>query len=125
MDKINIFDIDGMYFPAGRRTRVMLGANGALPGDLFCQGYVVVDPDGSIPEHAHAAAESYTILQGQGIITVEKEEQAVGPYDMVYIASGKPHALRNTGKGELHLMFVYAPNTVAEHWSREESGALR
>lgn len=125
MNKINIFDIEGTYFPAGRRTRVMLGANGALPGDLFCQGYVVIDPHGSIPEHEHAAAESYTILQGHGVISVEKEEQKVGPHDMVYIPSGKPHTLRNTGEGELHLMFVYAPNTVAEHWSQEKSGELR
>ena len=32
MKKFNIFDIEGMEFPAGRRTRVMYGENGAVNG---------------------------------------------------------------------------------------------
>ena len=42
MQKVNIWDIEGTEFPAGRRTRVILGQNGAMEGDKFCQGYVVV-----------------------------------------------------------------------------------
>ena len=44
MKKLNIFDIEGMEFPAGRRTRVMYGANGAIDGEYFCQGFVVIYP---------------------------------------------------------------------------------
>ena len=32
MKKFNIFDIEGMEFPAGRRTRVMYGENGEING---------------------------------------------------------------------------------------------
>ena len=42
MQKGNIFEIEGTWFPAGRRTRVMLGENGAINGEYFCQGYVVI-----------------------------------------------------------------------------------
>ena len=42
MEKVNIWDIEGTEFPAGRRTRVILGQNGAMEGSKFCQGYVVV-----------------------------------------------------------------------------------
>ena len=51
MQKVNIWDIEGTEFPAGRRTRVILGQNGAMEGDKFCQGYVVVYKGGGIPEH--------------------------------------------------------------------------
>ena len=40
MEKVNIWDIEGTEFPAGRRTRVILGQNGAMEGSKFCQGYV-------------------------------------------------------------------------------------
>ena len=59
MLKGNIFEIKGTEFPAGRCTRVMLGENGCINGDYFCQGYVMVHPDGSVPEHDHATVESY------------------------------------------------------------------
>ena len=50
MEKVNIWDIEGTEFPAGRRTRVILGQNGAMEGSKFCQGYVVVYKGGGIPE---------------------------------------------------------------------------
>lgn len=125
MNKINLFQIEGMTFPSGRRTRVMLGENGAINGEYFCQGYVVVDPNGTVPEHAHETVESYTILQGQGEITVSGETQPVGPGDMVYIERGQPHSLRNTGDSDMHMMFVYAPKMVVDHWAQEASGELK
>ena len=125
MEKVNIFDIEGTVFPAGRRTRVILGQNGALPGEKFCQGYVVIEPQGRIPEHEHETVESYTILSGTGEMTVAGETQAVGPGDCVFIPSGKPHALVNTGEGQMHMMFVYAPSVIVDHWAQEQSAELK
>ena len=125
MEKVNIFDIEGTVFPAGRRTRVILGQNGALPGEKFCQGYVVIEPQGRIPEHEHETVESYTILSGTRGTTVAGETQAVGPGDCVFIPSGKPHALVNTGEGQMHMMFVYAPSVIVDHWAQEQSGELK
>ena len=125
MLKGNMFEIKGTEFPAGRCTRVMLGENGCINGDYFCQGYVMVHPDGSVPEHDHATVESYTILRGEGEMTVDGETQAVGPGDFVYVPSGASHGLRNTGKEELHFMFVYAPKMIADHWAQELSGDLK
>lgn len=124
MNKINIFQIEGMEFPAGRRTRVMLGDNGAIAGEYFCQGYVVIYPQGSVPPHEHETVESYTVLQGTGEMTVDGETQPVGPGDMVYIQRGQPHSLRNTGETDLHMMFVYAPKMVVDHWAQEADGEL-
>lgn len=125
MRKVNIFELAGMEFPAGRRTRVMLGENGAIDGEYFCQGYVVIYPGGSIPEHDHETVESYTILEGTGEMTVDGETELVTKGDCVYIERNKRHGLKNNGSADLHMMFVYAPKMVVEHWGEEMAGKLK
>ena len=120
MDKINIFDIEGMEFPAGRRTRVILGQNGAIRGEKFCQGFVVIYPGGGIPEHNHETVESYTILKGSGVIEIDGEPERVQEGDFVFISSGKSHSLSNTGEEDMHMMFVYAPDIIVDHWAQEQ-----
>lgn len=124
MLKGNIFEIEGMEFSAGRRTRVMLGENGCINGDHFCQGYVMIHPGGSVPLHDHPTVESYTILQGTGEMTVGGETCPLVSGDFVYVPAGVPHTLRNTGDGEMHMMFVYAPKMVVDHWAQEARGEL-
>lgn len=125
MKKFNIFDIEGMEFPSGRRTRVMYGENGAINGEFFCQGFGVVYPGGTVPMHEHGSIETYTILKGVGEVTVGGETEPVKEGDSMYMDSGVPHGLRNTGGEDMHFMFVYAPKTVAEHWAQEMSGELK
>lgn len=126
MKKVNIFeDIEGMEFPAGRRTRVMYGENGAIDGEYFCQGYVVIYPGGSIPLHDHITIETYTILKGNGELTIGDETQPVKAGDTAYVDRNLPHGLVNTGDEDMHMMFVYAPKMVAEHWAQETSGELK
>ena len=125
MNKIQIMDLEGVEFPAGSRTRVILGENGAINGDYFCQGYVVIYPGGSIPAHDHVTVESYTVLKGRGEVTVGEETQPIAEGEMVYIESGKKHGLRNTGDSDMHMMFVYAPKMIVDHWAQEQSGELK
>ena len=35
------------------------------------------------------------------------------------------HSLYNTGEEELHMMFVYAPGIVVDHWAKEQSGEIK
>ena len=126
MKRVNIFkEIEGTEFPAGRRTRVVIGENGAIDGEYFCQGYVVIYPGGAIPLHDHVTVETYTIIKGMGEITVDGETEPIGEGECVYIDGGKSHGLVNTGKEDMHLMFVYAPKMIAEHWAQETSGELK
>lgn len=125
MNKIQIMNVEGTEFPAGRRTRVLLGENGEINGEHFCQGYVVIYPGGYIPEHEHVTVESYTILQGSGIMTVDGESQPITAGELVYMESGKSHGLRNTGDTDMHMMFVYAPKMVVDHWAQEKAGELK
>lgn len=126
MVKFNIFEgIEGIEFPAGRRGRVMYGENGKVNGEYFCQGYSVVHPGGGIPIHHHETIETYTILSGTGEMYVEGETQPLKAGDSVYIERNQPHGLKNTGDTEMHLMYVYAPKMVVDHWAQEQAGELK
>lgn len=125
MKKINIFDIKGTEFPAGRKTRVIIGENGAIDGEYFCQGYVVIYKHGYIPLHNHTTIETYTIIKGEGEMTVDDEKLRVKEGDCIYIDKNKSHELRNVGEEELHMMFVYAPKMIVDHWDQELSGELK
>ena len=124
MNKVNIFDIEGTEFPSGRRTRVILGENGAINGEYFVQGFVVIYPGGSIPLHDHETVESYVILSGEGRITVDEQSEPVRQYDCVYVDKWQKHTLQNTGTADMHIMFVYAPKIIVDHWAKELSGEI-
>lgn len=126
MIKFNIFeDIEGVEFPAGRRGRVMYGENGKVNGEYFCQGYSVVYPGGGIPVHNHETIETYTILSGTGEMYVNGETQPLKAGDSVYIERNMPHGLKNTGDADMHVMYVYAPKMIVDHWAQEQAGELK
>ncbi|KPU44509.1 hypothetical protein OXPF_15920 [Oxobacter pfennigii] len=125
MKIVNYLDIEGMEFPAGRRTRVVVGPNGALEAEHFVQGMVVIYPGGSVPLHDHAEEEVYFIVSGSGEMTVGEETVAVKEGDAVYITPTLPHLLKNTGKDDMKMMFTYAPKKIADHWEQEKQGHLK
>ena len=126
MKKFNIFeDIEGVEFPAGRRGRVMYGENGKIDSEYFVQGYSIVYPGGGIPVHDHETIETYTILCGTGEMFVDGETQPIKAGDSVYIDRSLPHGLKNTGEVDMHVMYVYAPKMVVDHWAEELSGELK
>ncbi len=125
MEKGSFSDITPMQFPSGRKTRVMIGQNGFIKGSLFCQGYVEIDEDGSIPVHAHETVESYTILEGRGVFTQEGEKTVLKAGEFVFIEPWKKHGIKNVGNGKLKMMFVYAPQIIVDHWEKEKEGILK
>ena len=50
MEKINgLIDIEGTEFPAGRRTRVVVGVDSPLQAQHFVQGIVMIHTGGAVP----------------------------------------------------------------------------
>lgn len=125
MEKINgLIDTEGTEFPAGRRTRVVVGVDSPLQAQHFVQGIVMIHPGGAVPEHDHETEETYTILSGTGEMMVDGEIQAVKENDVIYMKPFVTHGLKNTGTEEMKMMFVYAPKMVAAHWDQETKGEL-
>ena len=51
----------------------------------------------------------YYVLEGEGILTVGKEEHLMRPHDYVYLPPGVPHSFTNTGTDGLVFLVVTTP----------------
>lgn len=124
--KLNIYrDVTGTEFPAGRRTRVLVGAGSPLQAEHYVVGTASVHPGGGVPEHAHETEETYLILSGTGEMVIDGERIPIQADDVIYLEPWQKHELKNTGETEMITVFVYAPKMVVEHWAQEAAGQLR
>lgn len=124
MKIVRLDEAEGMTFPAGRTTRVLTGQN-LLPTENFTAGYVVIQPKGRIPLHAHSNEEIYFIVKGTGRMRIGSEEKDVEAVSAIYIEPHAEHLLQNTGEGDMNMIFIYAPAGMAHHWSEELAGKLK
>jgi quercetin dioxygenase-like cupin family protein len=124
MKIVQLDEIEGMTFPAGRTTRVLTGPD-LLPARNFTAGYVVIQPKGKVPLHAHSNEEVYILVRGTGRIRVGVKEQIVEAVSAIYIEPGTEHLLQNSGEDEMIMIFVYSPAGMANHWSEEMAGKLK
>ncbi len=72
-------------------------------------------PGGDLPVHRHDKTEEVGyFIEGEGMVILfpdgQKEEIPVRPGQVVYIAPGEWHALRNTGEDAFALVFATVPN---------------
>ena len=63
-----------------------------------------------IESHIDPMEEIYFIMMGEGEMTVGEETRHVVPGDAIWIPGGSPHALMNSGVGELFILVVASPN---------------
>jgi mannose-6-phosphate isomerase-like protein (cupin superfamily) len=81
-----------------------------VPGSGF--KYVrdlILHPGSSIGEHPHSGDdEIYFVISGNGIMSVDGEERAIGPGSAVLTQSGSVHGLRNSDKENLHIFVACA-----------------
>ena len=127
MEKVNLWDIEGVEYPAGRLSRVIVGENGVIDGTYFVQGFSELYPNGGgIPEHEHEPEETYFIISGEGEMTVDGDAFTVKTGDLILVRSGEKHSLYNRSTDQsLKIMYVYAPKQVVDHWAQELSGELK
>jgi mannose-6-phosphate isomerase-like protein (cupin superfamily) len=84
-----------------------------IPGD-FTVGVTDLELDGWLGHHRHEPAELYYMLGGEGILTIDGEDHAVGRGMAAYIPSNSEHAIRNTGARPLRFLYVFAVASFEE-----------
>jgi mannose-6-phosphate isomerase-like protein (cupin superfamily) len=60
------------------------------------------------PPHRHAGIEAFHVLEGNGVVEVVGERQAVGPNEVVMIDASKEHGLVNTGSTRMKYVVIIA-----------------
>ena len=64
--------------------------------------------------HRHAQAEAYYVLSGEGVVHLDGVEHAVRAGSSVFIPGGVWHGARNSGSGELRLLYVFAADSFSD-----------
>ncbi|MSQ55855.1 MAG: cupin domain-containing protein [Betaproteobacteria bacterium] len=67
-------------------------------------------PKAFVEEHVHAVQEQvYYVLEGEGILTLDKQEHLMRAHDYVYVPPGVRHSFANTGLDGLVFLVVTTP----------------
>ena len=68
----------------------------------------------TLPHKLQESAEVYYILEGEGVLHVDRESTEVKPGRAVYVPPGAVQYLENTGDGELSFLCIVDPMWTAE-----------
>lgn len=76
-------------------------------GNLISISEAYMNPGKKVDAHEHKdMEESFYILEGNGIIRVDEEEEILKKGDVIFIPINHPHAIENTGKDVLKFITV-------------------
>ena len=79
---------------------------------FFNLSVIVLRPGQGVESHRHEAEDdSFLVLEGTLSLTVGDDDREVqaGPGTFVLVPSGTPHAIVNTGPGDVRFLNVHAP----------------
>ena len=62
---------------------------------------VEMNPGGKQSIHSHETEQCYYILEGEGLMTVDRETRKVAAGDCIFIPSNEPHGLNNNSQSVL------------------------
>ena len=86
--------------------RTLLGATGTTNPD-FTAGLAEVEPGGWLGLHRHEPAELYSVVDGEGTVTVDGTDHLVSAGTVVYVPGDSEHGIRNSGSGPLRFFYVF------------------
>jgi quercetin dioxygenase-like cupin family protein len=67
-------------------------------------------PKAYVQEHVHKVQEQvYYVLEGEGMLTLDKDRHLMRPHDYVYVPPGVRHSFANTGLDGLVFLVVTTP----------------
>lgn len=117
--------IGGRVFPAGRRTKNLVGGSSPIHAGNFCMGHISLNPrGGQVPWHSQEQEEVYFILKGTGEMVLGNERGTMKAGQVVYIPPGVFHQITNTGRSPLVMIYCYGPAGEVAHWRQELDGTL-
>ncbi len=121
----DLSQIEGLRYPARRRTQNLAGGAAPIQTQNFSMGHVTLDPQGGqVPWHNQEQEEVYFIVEGTGEMCLGEERRAVSSGQMVYIPPGVFHQLTNTGDAPMRMIYCYGPAGDVAHWRQELDGTL-
>jgi mannose-6-phosphate isomerase-like protein (cupin superfamily) len=125
MTIIDLNATDGRHFPAGRRTRNIVGGQSPIRSEHFALGLVTLDPDGGqVPWHNQDQEEVYFVIEGSGEMCLGGERAVLTAGEAVAIPPRVFHQITNIGQTPLRMIYGYGPAGDVAHWRQELTGTL-
>lgn len=125
MNVADLSTMEGRRFPAGRRTRNLVGGLSPIQSAHFSLGVVTLDADGGqVPWHCQDQQEVYLVLEGSGEMCLGDERAVLAAGQAVEIPPGVFHQITNLGQTPLRLIYCYGPAGDVAHWRQELDGTL-
>ncbi len=78
-----------------------------------------INPGATTLKHRLKSSEVYYILQGRGIMHIDKESSMVEKGDLIYIPPASTQRIENTGDEELVFLCIVSPP-----WKKEDEEIL-
>lgn len=88
------------------RWKHMVDSKQTISHGLSC-GLLVLPPGEELPLHHHSPQEIYIIRKGEGLLLSSSESKMVYKDSFLYIPQNLDHGLRNTGKEDLELFWIF------------------
>ncbi len=80
---------------------------------LSC-GVLVLPPGEELPLHHHSPQEVYIIRKGEGLLLSSASSKKVYEDSFVYIPKNFDHGLKNTGKEDLEILWIFPTDNWEE-----------
>jgi quercetin dioxygenase-like cupin family protein len=131
MDPMNVDDVELAELTSST------SADAAWVGGFFAHGgdgaaastaiYFAVPEGKRLGHHTDTAEETQFILGGEGELVRDGGAEPIKAGDVVVLAEGEAHDLRNTGSGDLRVIGFFSAPAVEQHWTTEvwQPGDLR
>lgn len=87
--------------------KALQGANGDHGTDMTL-GVARVLKGQSLEAHRHLQPETYYVLSGSGVVTIEHKEIEVTPHHMIFIPGDALHRIDNYSDEELRILYLFA-----------------
>jgi mannose-6-phosphate isomerase-like protein (cupin superfamily) len=82
------------------------------PGAPITTGISVYPTGTGAPLHTHNCDEQVTLIGGLAEVEIDGVATLLEPHDTTYIPQGVEHAFRNTGPGDMTILWIYCSNRV-------------
>jgi quercetin dioxygenase-like cupin family protein len=107
MARIPWQEFPGHFGGALSKALVGPGNSGSRLVDFRISRYA---PNAYVAEHVHKVQEQiYYVLEGEGILTLNRQEHLMRAHDYVYVPPGVRHSFTNTGLAGLVFLVVTTP----------------
>ncbi|WP_206064690.1 cupin domain-containing protein [Kocuria sediminis] len=106
--------VEGWHDERGHLSWRTLFSAGATPSDTMVTGVAELPEGGFLALHRHDQAETYYVLSGEGVVSLDGVEHPIRPGSNVFIPGGLEHGARNTGNAVLRVFYVLAADDFAE-----------